>query len=521
MPRPRLLVLLYAAGVLISAFTMLRGIDPFDEGLILSAAARVADGQLPYRDFPWPYGPGHPYLLAGASEAFGESLLWWRILRVACDAGVALLAFVLVQRFVGVRWALVAWLCAACAMAQPVSANPVPVALLAGLAAFAVATAPQPPRRWWLWSGLLIGVAATWRLDFSLYAGAAVTAAMLLRPSSEARRARAPAVAAFAATAGLAGLLAYAPFIVAAGPGDMYEELIAKSARERDYWTLPFPLSYPGSLRAWPPAALAEDAKDVLGFYVALLAVIGFAAVALGEALGWRRRPARASWTVAGVLALGAGTLLYLFSRTDEFHANPAIVALAVALPLCVARARALGGLPGRALAGLAAAVLALLVTYGVANRVSALVRPLPYEPLALEVADGVKAAPKDARALPAVVDFVQATVPPGEPIYAATARSDLVAFNNPLLYVLTDRPNVLDRDVGLFALASAQREIVAALRRERPGAVVRWTAPISAREEENLRGRSSGSRLLDRYLDERYRVALRRGEYEVLVPAG
>ena len=54
MPRPRLLAFLYAAGVLISAFTVLRGIDPFDEGLILSAAARVADGQLPYGDFPWP-----------------------------------------------------------------------------------------------------------------------------------------------------------------------------------------------------------------------------------------------------------------------------------------------------------------------------------------------------------------------------------------------------------------------------------------------------------------------------------
>ena len=154
MPRPRLLAFLYAAGVLISAFTVLRGIDPFDEGLILSAAARVADGQLPYQDFSWPYGPAHPYLLAGASELFGESLLWWRIARVACDAGVALLVFVLVFRAVGVRWALAAWLCAACAMAQPVSANPFPPALLLGLAAFAVATAPGPPRRWWLWAGL-------------------------------------------------------------------------------------------------------------------------------------------------------------------------------------------------------------------------------------------------------------------------------------------------------------------------------------------------------------------------------
>ena len=125
-PRPRLLALLYAAGVLISAFTVLRGIDPFDEGLILSAAARVAGGQAPYADFPWPYGPAHPYLLAGLSDAFGESLLWWRVVRVVCDAGVALLVFVIVHRTAGLRWSLAAWLCAACAMAQPVSANPFP-----------------------------------------------------------------------------------------------------------------------------------------------------------------------------------------------------------------------------------------------------------------------------------------------------------------------------------------------------------------------------------------------------------
>ncbi len=517
MPRPRLLALLYAAGVLISAFTVLRGIDPFDEGLILSAAARVADGQLPYQDFPWPYGPAHPYLLAGASELFGESLLWWRVARVACDAGVALLVFVLVHRTVGLRWALAAWLCAACAMAQPVSANPFPPALLLGLAAFAVATAHRPPRRWWLWAGLLTGAAAAWRLDFALYAGGAVALAALVRPPGDVR-ARAIEAARFAAAASVAGLLVYAPFLVASGPAEMYDELIGKSASERDYWTLPFPFSYDGSFGLWPPGGLAEDAKDVLGFYVPLLSVIGFALVAAGAVLALRRREAQQPWATAGLLVFGAGTLLYLLSRTDEFHANPAIVVLAVGLPLCVAGARSLGT-PGRGVAGAAVAVFALLLTYGVANRASALVQPQAYETLSLDVADGVKAGPSDARALPPVVEYVQDAVPPGEPIYAATARSDLVRFSNPLLYVLTDRPNVLDRDVGLFALPSAQREIVDALEREQPRAVVRWTDPISSRAEPNLRGKPSGSRLVDEYLGAEYRVGLKRGEYEVLVP--
>ena len=74
---------------------MLDGIQPNDEGLMLAAAARIADGQVPYRDFWWFYPPGQPYLLGGLWELFGPSLLAWRIVRVLCDAGVAVLAYAL------------------------------------------------------------------------------------------------------------------------------------------------------------------------------------------------------------------------------------------------------------------------------------------------------------------------------------------------------------------------------------------------------------------------------------------
>jgi hypothetical protein len=71
-----------------SGFTLLRQLDPFDEGLMLLAARRIADGQLPYRDFLWVYGPGQPFVLAGLFEGLGTSLLWARILRTALDAAV-------------------------------------------------------------------------------------------------------------------------------------------------------------------------------------------------------------------------------------------------------------------------------------------------------------------------------------------------------------------------------------------------------------------------------------------------
>ena len=144
---------LLAAALAISGFTIFRQIDPFDEGLMLQAAQRIAGGQVPYRDFLWVYGPGQPYVLAGGFEAFGVSLLHWRLLRLAADAAVALVVFVLVRREAGWRWALGAWGVAAVTMAQPTGANPFPLPLLLTVAAVGVAGAERQAGARSCWRG--------------------------------------------------------------------------------------------------------------------------------------------------------------------------------------------------------------------------------------------------------------------------------------------------------------------------------------------------------------------------------
>jgi len=516
--RPRTIALLLIAGAVVSAVTMLRFIDPLDEGFMLATVDRIGRGQTLYADFTWPYGPGHPYLLSAINDVFGRSLLGWRVVRVLCDTGVAALVYVMVRRQASPRWALTAWACAACAMAQPVSASPFPPALLMGLGALAVVTAPEPPRRAWLWAGLLTGVAALWRLDFGLYAAGAVGLTLLLR-GDQAWSARVGLAARYAAAATLTGLAGYLPFALTAGPADLYAALVGDSAREREYWTLPFPLAYDGPARIWPPWSLLKDAKDVLGFYVPLLVTVGMVVAGAGWLLSLRDAPGRArAWLGGGALVFGLGGLLYLVSRADEFHASPGIVTLALALPLCGAALWGRGG-PGHAVALAATVVLALLTVYGVANRLSATFRPLPAQALDLDVAPGISARPVDARALPPVIAEIKRRVPPGDAIYVTTRRSDVVSFSNPLVYVLADRPNILDRDVALFARPGAQRHIVRRLRAQRPRAVVRWTDPVSSRREDNLRGRPSPSRAVDRYLARAYRPVLRRGYYTVLAP--
>jgi hypothetical protein len=100
-------VLLWLGALAISAFTLDRILDPFDEGVLLQAAARMADGQWPYRDFQWAYGPGHVLPQAAWFAAAEPSVVPWRVLRALTDATIAVLVALLVLP-AGQRWALAA-----------------------------------------------------------------------------------------------------------------------------------------------------------------------------------------------------------------------------------------------------------------------------------------------------------------------------------------------------------------------------------------------------------------------------
>ena len=484
-------VVLWLGAAVVSGFTMWRFLEPFDEGFLLQAASRMADGQWPYRDFGWAYGPGQPSVVAGAFELLGPSVVWWRVVRVAADATVAVLAWALVRRPAGDRWALVAWLAAAVTIAQPTSANPFTVAL-----AFALGAVLAAARRRHLVAAALVALTAFWRLDLGVIAGLAATLAVV-GPWR-------PAAMPVAAIGGM--VVVYLPFAVVAGADRLSDSLVSTAAGGGGFWGLPFPLAYEGPLRGWPPRALAEDLKDVLGFQLPMIGALGAACVVVAL-LVRRRRPGP---EVTGLLVLAVGAALYLASRPDDLHAQPLLVCLCALVALVVARAPSVLRV---ALVG----VLGLILLAGAANRLSALLLPPELEPVRLAGVPGIRVPPAEARALPAMVARVRRLVPPGEPIYVAPRRSDLVTLSDPLIHFLVRRPNVLFRDVLVQADPEEQERIVAALRRARPRVVVRWTDPASSRPELNPRGRPSGSRALDEHLASTYRLDARFGAYDVL----
>jgi hypothetical protein len=444
------LAVLWVIAAAISGFTLRRYLGPLDEGILMQAATRISHGQWPWRDFGWAYGPGQPLWVM----LFGDSLLSWRVLRVAADATCAVLVYLLV-RDVRPRWAIWAWLAAAVTAAQPTSANPTAQSLAFALGAAFAATRGRP-----VWAGVLAALAAFWRPDVGVLA--ALTAAAILFWSDERRGWW--HVLAIAAGAGLA---LYAPFLVAAGPGTVWDALVVQATRDGEWWRLPFPAGFPGG-----------DAKDCVTWLLPYAAIV---VLALSI-----RRP---------LVILGAGALLYFTSRADLEHAQALLVVTAALAALV--RPRFVGVI-----------VLALLIAVGGANRASALLRPPD-----LVAFESVRVPPEEARDLPRVIAKVHQLVPPREPIYVAPLRSDLVTFSNPLLYYLVDRPNAIRRDFLLQAKPQEQRNIIAKL----PRVVIRWLDPASAQPEPNRRGRSSGSRALDAYLAAHYRRVAAYGVYEIL----
>jgi hypothetical protein len=509
-PRPVTVGLLFAGAALLSGLTMLNGIQPNDEGLMLQAAARIAHGQVPYRDFWWFYPPGQPYLLGGLWALFGPSLLVWRIVRVLTDALVSVLAYRLARRGAPPGLALAAWFATACAMAFPSGPHPFPIAIACVLGALLLF------ERRPVLAGVLIGVAGAWRLEFALYAAAGILLSQAIRPGSVRRRARLGAR--FALPALGVGAALYAPVVIAAGLGRSWHLIITYPATTFSrYQSLPFPLHYRGPLNTSGISGfLTDTAENLLHFYLPLALVVGLIAALLALGL----RSARSGRWQLATAVFAVGMAHYLSIRADLFHTAPLEVMLSILAAWTLAGLRPFKRIRVVPLA--LTAVVAVAFAWVVAEGLDRRVRGVQDHGVAihLPVADGARDRAARVPPLEKAVRYVDAQVPHGQPIYGTTLRSDLVTSGDPLFYVLANRPNPTRYDIpapGIVTSAPVQREIIGDLERVRPRLVVRFAAPITATPEPDPAGRSSEVRLLDQYLAASYHQVAKFAYYVIL----
>lgn len=142
----------------------------YDEGLVLTAAMRVAAGQVPHRDFYANYGPAQFYILAGLFKAFGESLIVERLYDLLIKALLATVVYAIALRYCRKS---VAALTSAVAVFWVISVNElagtpvIPVSLLnlVGLALVVPVFWRRVSTRRMLAAGAVAGMAALFRYD--------------------------------------------------------------------------------------------------------------------------------------------------------------------------------------------------------------------------------------------------------------------------------------------------------------------------------------------------------------------
>jgi hypothetical protein len=362
-------------------------------------------------------------------------------------------------------------------------------------------------------AGALCGLAAAWRIEFAAYLFLGALVAYAVRPGGT----RGPLLRFAGAAAAVAALL-YVPVLAAAGLGDSFDLLVRYPIEDfNDYQSLPFPLDYDGPLNTDSLSGfLSDSAENLLVFYLPLALVLGLA----GALAALASRFERERWPQLAAAVFAVGMAHYLVTRPDLFHTAPLAVMVAVLGAWAIAGRRE----PGRArpLALGAVALAAFAVAYSLVEGLDRRWLELRTDHAALHVpaADGVRVRERARAPLERTVRWVRRRTRPGEPIYVATRRSDLVTSGAPLLYVLAGRPNPTKYDIqapGVVTTAPVQREIVRDLEHGGTELVVRFTSLVTAAPEPNRAGESSGVTLLDDHLRRAYRRVARFGSYVIL----
>jgi hypothetical protein len=164
------LAFVFLLSYLVLFLGMSREPNIYDEGLVLTAAMRVAAGQIPHRDFYANYGPAQFYVLAGLFKAFGESLFVERLYDLCVKALVVTSVYAILLAYCRKS---VAAITAVAAVLWIISLNnlsgtpvmPVSLLNLLGMALVLPVFCRKPSATRMLAAGAIAGLAALFRYD--------------------------------------------------------------------------------------------------------------------------------------------------------------------------------------------------------------------------------------------------------------------------------------------------------------------------------------------------------------------
>ena len=517
--------------------------NPYDEAIVLFAAQRILNGDIPYRDFWSAYSPGQFHAVAALFKLAFPSIVVARLWDVAIRAGITTLVYLWASKLGAGFCAFAAWL-VVLLMLSGVGFHEFPVfpamffALLSASCVLGAVASERPAQLLFI-AGVLAGLTTLFRHDMGVYLVVAETIALAWSlagsPSS---------VSGFLARRiGMLLPLALGVLLVA-GPAAFW---LLANVPLNDLWFDPFVTTatiYP-KMRDVPfpslPNALAllsggvglREFTEAFGVYFPL--VIGPLALGyLAATAGWpdvneeRERLRR-----LGILLLALITLLMYLKgivRVSALHLLQSIVpavvlfsvliagaarATALRVPVIIASLTvgyALTATLTRDAVAIASSNLHELRSYmegpfGARRALAQFCAPKP----GLERARCFRPRDEDAR----VVQFIQSRTEPGEPIFVGAANHDRLFINNIILYFLSARPSATKWhhfEPGIQTSAPIQAEMIAEFKALKVRYLVLSETWQNIREP-NASALSSGVTLLDDYVRANFEPVERIGD--------
>jgi hypothetical protein len=528
-----------------------RSVNLYDEGVVVTGAARVMAGEIIHRDFYANYGPAQFYVLAALFKLFGPSILVARVWGALVKAGIAVAIYLLGKRVVPSLWSLVScvfsmvWL-----LFVDFTVWPAWPALLASIVSvlflFRMFESGSVVTNASL-SGACVGVATLFRYDIGFIVCVAEAAVLLpysLAMVGSATRLRSvgTTLGAYCAGIGIVCLPVAAAFCIAGAAGDMLFDVVQFPAHNYGATrSLPFPLP----LRGRRPSS---EIEYIVYFPMVMLFGVLIAAIPSNPSrsflaprfLTGGAETRRGTWELVLLGAVTLGLFGKGVVRVGAVHMSLAVVpAMLILAGLLSANARRKVSIGFSVFLGVAllACVKLTATAFDVASgRLDSNVRRIIWQQESDKPPKDAQERGDSCRPLAglervacfnlaadqeAAVHYIQENTATSDSIFVGTLQHERIFINNVGFYFIANRRPATKWyhfDPGLQTTAVIQRLMIADLLRAQPKYIV-LDSQWDGSREPNESAKSSGVSLLDEFIANKYERVAKFGSLTILKP--
>lgn len=510
--------------LIVLAALMVRDINPYDEGIVLTGALRTMAGDIPHRDYYSTYGPGQNYLVAGLFAVFGKDLIVARLFSLLLLTLTAAAAFVLTLG--RMRWyfsMLTLMMVLAFLVGWQAHLYPIyPAILLALVGAIVLLKNSVAPSRMALFvAGACAGGAALFRYDsgFFILVSHCLALAIIRWRCTHGLWFKRWFVDCFIYV--LASAVIFFPFAIsylAVAPLDAFLHDIFR-----------FPTTHYAEMRGLPfpgPIQLSRDPEEIAVYFPVLVLLFAVWVLAAKQPNGCGSVDRRSWFPLAVMMATLAVMLFYKgLVRVSGLHMMMSIIPATVLAGLVFDQALTRRGWK---------ATLAVMAFIGLAPGLG-VARELTLDVLRPQrslLGWAITAKPKSASCVQvedlsmfrlgeeyrSVAGFIRYHAAHDERIFVGLGRHDKIFINPQILYFEADRvpgTHWHHFDPGLQTRSDIQASIIEDIKRYNVYWVIR-DASFDAVREPNGSALSSGVFTLDRYLDSDYRKVAQTGKVSI-----